>query len=219
MLGKAGMILRRAAIGLVFLGALFAAETTYLDDEQAKDSLDRSVTAHQLFENAKSIFGEGAEQTEGTKEWRLRWWDMIVDETVHGPRFWLGRGFGLNLAEADGFTGGEAGAPLRSPHNVHMTLLARAGVPGVLLWWSLLICWAGFLLKAMFAARVRGHRQWANLFLWVVCYGASVVINASFDVALEGPVQGIWFWCLFGLGIGSVMVYRAATSHGAGGLA
>jgi hypothetical protein len=25
-------------------------------------------------------------------------------------------------------------------------------------------------------------------------------------------MQGIWFWCLFGFGIGSVMVYRA---HGA----
>jgi hypothetical protein len=22
-------------------------------------------------------------------------------------------------------------------------------------------------------------------------------------------MQGIWFWCLFGFGIGSVMVYRA----------
>ncbi len=26
---------------------------------------------------------------------------------------------------------------------------------------------------------------------------------------IEGPMQGIWFWCLFGFGIGSVMIYRA----------
>lgn len=212
MLGKGFLFLRRGAVGVMLLCALFAAETTYLDDEPAKDSLDRSVTAHQLFENAKSIVGEGAEQTQGTKEWRLRWWDMIVDETVHGPEFWLGRGFGLNLAEADGFAGAETDAPLRSPHNVHITLLARAGVPGVLLWWSLLICWGGFLLRTMLVARSRGHRQWANLLLWVLCYGASIVINASFDVALEGPVQGIWFWSLFGFGVASAMVYRAATS-------
>ncbi len=217
VLGKAGPILRRAGIGLLLLVGLFAVESTYLDGEEAKDSLDRSVTAHQLFENAKSIIGEGGEQTQGTKEWRLRWWDMIIDETVDGPRFWLGRGFGLNLAEADGFAGAETGAPLRSPHSVHMTLLARAGVPGLLLWWSLLLCWAGYLLAGIFAARARGHRQWANLFLWVLCYAASIVINATFDVALEGPVQGIWFWCLFGLGVGSVMVYRAATSGGTRG--
>jgi hypothetical protein len=34
------------------------------------------------------------------------------------------------------------------------------------------------------------------------------MINATFDVALEGPMQGIWFWCLIGFGIGSVMIYR-----------
>jgi hypothetical protein len=40
----------------------------------------------------------------------------------------------------------------------------------------------------------------------------SVIINATFDVALEGPMQGIWFWCLVGFGIGSVMIYRYQTS-------
>jgi hypothetical protein len=34
------------------------------------------------------------------------------------------------------------------------------------------------------------------------------VINASFDVALEAPMQGIWFWCLIGFGIGTTMIYR-----------
>jgi hypothetical protein len=39
----------------------------------------------------------------------------------------------------------------------------------------------------------------------------AIVIDASFDVALEGPMLGIWFWCLFGLGIASTMIYRAAS--------
>jgi hypothetical protein len=37
----------------------------------------------------------------------------------------------------------------------------------------------------------------------------AIIIDGTFDVALEGPMLGIWFWCLIGLGIGSVMVYRA----------
>ena len=61
----------------------------------------------------------------------------------------------------------------------------------------------------MLTARARGHERWAELFLFVVCYAMSILINATFDVTLEGPMQGIWFWCLFGFGIGSVMVYRA----------
>ena len=90
-----------------------------------------------------------------------------------------------------------------------MTLLARAGVPGVVLWSLVLISWSGLMMRAMLGAHARGHRQWAELFLFVFCYAASIIINASFDVALEGPMQGIWFWCLFGFGVGSVMVYRA----------
>jgi hypothetical protein len=47
----------------------------------------------------------------------------------------------------------------------------------------------------------------------------AILINATFDVALEGPMQGIWFWCLFGFGIGSVMVYRAQQSDEIGATA
>ena len=41
----------------------------------------------------------------------------------------------------------------------------------------------------------------AGLFLFTGRYAMSFVINATFDVALEGPMQGIWFWCLVGFGI------------------
>ncbi len=52
----------------------------------------------------------------------------------------------------------------------------------------------------MLTARHRRQPLWANMFLVVICYELAILINASFDVALEGPMQGIWFWCLFGFG-------------------
>jgi hypothetical protein len=48
-----------------------------------------------------------------------------------------------------------------------------------------------------------------ELFLFVACYAMSIMLNATFDVVLEGPMQGIWFWRLFGFRNGSVVVYRA----------
>ena len=72
---------------------------------EAKESIERPVSAHQIVENAKSILGQSGQQTEGTKKWRLNWWDMIINDTLYGPSFWTGRGFGLNLADADGFAG------------------------------------------------------------------------------------------------------------------
>lgn len=66
------------------------------------------------------------------------------------------------------------------------------------------------MINATLTARRHEHRQIANLFLVNITYVLAILINSSFDVALEGPMQGIWFWCLFGFGIGSVMVYRAS---------
>jgi O-Antigen ligase len=218
MLGRLRSMLTTLAAGLGILGLLYAAEATFTQYEEAKDSIERPVSAHQIVENLKSIVGQSGQQTEGTKQWRLDWWDVIINDTFHGPSFWTGRGFGLNLADEDGFAGTVNTSnprPLtRSPHNAFMTLLARAGVPGVVLWSLVLISWSGMMLRAMLVARARGHKQWTGLFLFITCYAMSIIINAAFDVTLEGPMQGIWFWCLFGFGIGSVMVYRAQPADG-----
>ena len=105
MLGRLRSMLTTLTVGLVAFGLLFAAEAAFTQFEEAKDSIDRPVSAHQIVENAKSILGQSGHQTEGTKKWRLDWWDVIINDTLHGPSFWTGRGFGLNLADADGFAG------------------------------------------------------------------------------------------------------------------
>ena len=64
------------------------------------------------------------------------------------------------------------------------------------------------MLGAFLGARRRNRKTWAGLFLFVGCYALASIINATFDVALEGPMQGIWFWCLIGVGIGAVMIFR-----------
>ena len=54
-----------------------------------------------------------------------------------------------------------------------MTMLARAGVPGLVLWVLVLVSWFGMLMRAMLTARARGHEQWADLFLFIglLCRG------------------------------------------------
>lgn len=171
----------------------------------------RDVGAMQVVEGISSVFGASeASNFEGTKEFRLRWWRTIREYTLNGPYFWSGKGFGVNLAMEDGYhTFVTAESALRSPHNGHMTVLARAGVPGLALWIALLCTWFGMLLHGLLLARQAGHGRWAAVFIWITCYGAGILVNASFDVALEGPMSGIWFWCVIGLGIGASMIYRA----------
>jgi len=208
-LGRYRLMLASVVVSVGVFAALLTLESAFGHFEEAKDSIDRPLSAHQIFENVKSIVGQSGSQAEGTKQWRINWWDIIINDTIRGPNFWTGRGFGLNLADADGFAGTQQGPPTRSPHSAHMTMLARAGIPGLVLWLLLLASWFVTMTRALLMARGHGHERWAELFIFIVCYELAILINATFDVALEGPMQGVWFWCLFGFGVGSVMIYRA----------
>jgi hypothetical protein len=180
---------------------------------------ERSVGPQQIVDNLISTFSDsGNEEAEATKAWRLEWWNIIVTDTVFGSNFWTGRGFGLNLADADGFqVGDQPDRPaLRSPHSVHMTILARAGVPGLALWFAFLLSWFGMMFRCLRAAQRSGQVEWSRLFLFIGCYVLSIIIDASFDVAIEGPMIGIWFWCLVGFGIGTGMIFRATPPRSEG---
>ena len=132
---------------------------------------------------------------ESTKVWRITWWDTIIGYTLDGPYFWTGKGFGINLAADDGFVAGDPnGPPLRNPHSAHFDMLARTGVPGLALWLLTLGSWSATLLVNMVRARRFGDHAWADLFVFIFCYALAFIIDGTFDVALEGPMAGIWFW-------------------------
>ena len=212
LVGKVRAVVRTAILILVVVSAAIIVQSSLGEYRSAASTSQRSIDPQQLVDNVVSTFGQsGNAQAESTKEWRLQWWKMILADTLFGPNFWTGRGFGLNLADVDGFQDveGRDRPKLRSPHNVHMTILARAGVPGLVLWSALLLSWFGLMLRALYTARRRGQVEWSRLFLFVACYVLSIIIDATFDVAIEGPMIGIWFWCLIGFGIGTVMVFRA----------
>jgi hypothetical protein len=174
----------------------------------------RKVSPQQILMNLESIAGNTSPgYLEGSKTWRLNWWKDIVDYTVFGEYFWAGKGFGINLADADGFQVGHGGL-LRSPHNGHLTILARAGVPGLILWVFLQGAFAVSLLQAYGRARRAGREWWACVNLWILAYWTAFMVNTVFDVFLEGPQGGIWFWSLFGFGLAALEVQRSQRNQG-----
>lgn len=168
----------------------------------------RDISAESMLLNVQSITGDsGSDVREGTRTWRLNWWGDIVDYTVYGPYFWTGKGYGINLADSDGYQVSRDRS-LRNPHNGHMTFLARSGVPGFLAWAALQLAFGFSLLRASARARAARETLWSNLFLWILAYWMAFLINATFDVYLEGPQGGIWFWCVFGFGLAALETYR-----------
>lgn len=175
----------------------------------------RDASVRQIVDNLISITGSADRgDLDDNKRWRLLWWEKIQDYTFSGPYYWTGKGFGINLAEADGYLGAQIdGPPLRSPHNSHMNILARIGVPGLALWITVGLAWLAATTRCMRAAWRNGDEAWGNLMLLTICYWLAIVIDAAFDVAIEAPMLGVWFWCLFGFGIGNAMIYGTHTKR------
>ncbi len=160
---------------------------------------DRYISVDQITKNLESVVAPSKKaQLAETSNWRLEWWTQIVNETVHGDYFWMGRGYGVHLAEAHGFADATGN---RSPHNGHLTVLARSGVPGLVMWIVLQVVILGSLVLAYFRARQNGAETLANLNLWTLAYLTAFLVNSSFDVFLEGPQGGVWYWCVVGFAV------------------
>jgi hypothetical protein len=199
-------------VTLVGLTVALVAAAAALDIRWSFADVTRQVSVRQMITNVVSIFSDkSSSRNESTKEWRLNWWSDIIDYTFHGPYFWTGKGFGVNLADSDGYQTSDVlrgEAPLRSPHNAHMTILARAGVPGLVLWLFALGSWLVAIGRQFLLARQLNDIWWTRVFAFLLSLWTALVVSSSFDVAFEGPVRGIWFWTIHGVGIAVLVLYR-----------
>jgi hypothetical protein len=201
----------RRVLAIVGVSAVVLSILGALDFQIPGQKEGRDIAVRQLVINATSVFtNTGSERADVTKEWRLNWWSDIIDYTVHGPYFWNGKGFGPSLADLDGYQVGdpESGPPLRSPHNAHMTILARGGVPALVLWIGALGSWLVAVMHQLIEAKKLRDEWWACVFAFLLTYWMIMVVSGSFDVALEGPVLGIWFWTIHGIGLAALILHR-----------
>ena len=149
----------------------------------------RKVGLDQLKENALSIVGQNSDGTlSDNKAWRLLWWTKIIDYTFTFENFALGKGLGMSLAQEDEIDKPGEG-DLRSPHNFHLNILARFGVPIFLLW-----CYWLFLHFKVFRDPELSSENLMYLSIF-----AAFIMNSSFDVYLEGPMGAFPFWTFLGI--------------------
>ena len=143
-------------------------------------------------------------KAEGTAEWRLIWWSRIYEQVMkRNPAFGLGFGESLHVyhplleSSEDEFV-------IRSPHNFNVTIFARMGIVGVLLWATILFLGIGSLFARVWKGSINGTSYTAarrdELTFWILMLVCTVV-NSSFGVLMEGPVLGIWFWFALGFAL------------------
>lgn len=147
----------------------------------------RSAGFSQLGQNVGSIVGSADDSNlENNEIWRLLWWGKIIDYSFTPEFFFTGKGLGMSLAQTDDI---KADDDLRSPHNFHLTIMARFGVVIFCVW----LYWLYLLFKPLFKRKLVGKK------LALSCLLLAFIINASFDVFLEGPMGAFPFWTFVGL--------------------
>jgi hypothetical protein len=138
-----------------------------------------------------------------TVAWRLAWWNALLEDASSSvQRTLVGRGFGADLTEPLGFQPDPTNPRLlRSPHNFVLTLLARTGVVGLVLWLSAIACWAVPVLLKIRAAMRHGRHADADYVLWLTVYPMAILVAAMFGVVLEGPYGAIPCYLLIGMSL------------------
>jgi hypothetical protein len=198
------MIWRLLAVFVIAVVLLWATDLHI----QVPGGKGRDISFDQLVTNIRSMGSDtGSDGLDSTKEWRMDWWHEIIRYTVRGQYFWTGKGFGVNLADDDGFQV-LADDSLRAPHSAHMDFLAREGVPGFLLWIVLQAAWGAGVGGAYLASRRADDERWQAVFLFIFAIWLAFLINSSFDVFLEGPMGGIWFWTIWGAGAAALWIHK-----------
>lgn len=177
----------------------------YINIKVTENFQGRSVGFEQIKNNFSSIVGGTTDATsEDNVVWRLVWWAKILDYSFSAPNFFIGKGLGMSLATDDDII--TLDENLRSPHNFHLNIMARFGVLLFLIWTYFLVQ----ILRPLFKKELIGKR------LLIGCILLAFLINASFDVFLEGPMGAFPFWTWVGLYLLSeedVLVQSVAKSN------
>lgn len=152
-----------------------------------EDLQGRVAGFSQIKDNLTSIVSSDIDGSLGdNKIWRYVWWLKIIDESLQFQHIFIGKGLGMSLAGAEQITDGET---VRSPHNFHLTILARFGYIVFVIW----LYWLIRIFKPLFTKKLTGRN------LAIVCILLSFIVNGSFDVFFEGPMGAFPFWTFIGL--------------------
>ena len=151
------------------------------------DAQGRTISLSQITDNFSSIVSTNIDgNLVENKVWRLIWWAKLINESFTLQHFFVGKGLGMSLAGNDILNTDDN---LRSPHNFHLTILARFGYIVFITW----IIWLVSLFKPLFTRKLAGKTLALTSIL------LAFIINGSFDVFFEGPMGAFPFWTFLGL--------------------
>jgi O-antigen ligase len=156
-------------------------------------------------ETSVLLFGKPADKDpiEGSIAGRQDWYQEVMQRLESPRNLLLGVGFGQVLVDFY-FTKstGEAVA-VRQPHNSHLTVLARLGVLGLIIW----LLFNAFVLKRfLYVFRRRHHfnKPFFDLVLWLFVWYVSANIHSLVQPEFEFSSAAIPYYFMVGFALGLI---------------
>jgi O-antigen ligase len=195
-------------LGVLIIGAVSVSGVEIKGRLGKKISLDFIVSHFEAI-SGKASSEDTAASAEGVPQ-RIGWWRAIYKKMIRSPqKIVFGLGYGIPLTNYRG----AAGTVLREPHNSFISVIARLGVSGMLVW----LLMQGALYIAWWRAyRLSVRMDWIedrNNLLILLIYNVIVLITAIGEDGFEKPFYAIPYYLFFGviLRYGRIL-RRAATA-------
>jgi O-antigen ligase len=181
-------------LGVVMIGAVSVSGI------QIKGRLGKKISLDFIVSHFEAITGKASsEETVGAAEGvpqRIGWWRAIYKKMIRSPqKIVFGLGYGIPLTD---YSIGN-GILVREPHNSFVSVIARLGVSGMLVWLlmqgSLYISWWRIY---RFCGRMEWFEDRQNLLL-LLLFNILVVITAIGEDGFEKPFYAIPYYLFFGV--------------------
>ena len=153
-----------------------------------------------IFDHVMSTFGTitstSSLATAGTIELRLLWFFQVIDNSFESiATFFFGRGFGLPLIE---YTGPNS-TVYREPHNGYLTIYARMGLIGFLLWFWAHANFFKTWLKYYKFCKINNFNDKKNKLLGIIFFIIIVLSTAFANSAFEQTWLSSIYYVIWGI--------------------
>ena len=198
--------------GAVVAAVLLVAISTWRGDSWRDTPL---VGAYERMVSLVDPLGTGSYQGEATfnkgdnNRFRLVWWSEVIAETIDtSPIYGLGFGYDLSARFQRVYYGvSPEDFNARSPHSIAVTVFARMGLVGLVLFLGIIVQMVYWVWGA---ARRDDLEQLAPSLM-----ATMVFTSACFGVVLEGPMGAVVFWVMLGAGSGLMAAAQAKEDESA----
>lgn len=150
-------------------------------------------------------YGRLLSLTDANTAFRIEYWKRALAIWFEDDPL-MGIGLGT---PADVFVRGEQRT---APHNSYITVGLRTGLVGFALLVLIMLTYYAYAVSRIRILQKMGSRLAPYAIVFLLCQVATAIV-AFFNVVLEGPYMGSFFWLFIGLTIGAIRLAQRELSH------